>query len=91
MPTPVSQSLQSTQEMQEAYKQGSVVSTYMDGSLPLYVDGHTNMRRFDRHEQDAASIILLKKGVTLRSMSESSVPRYLPSYTKVVCDLHPLH
>jgi DNA excision repair protein ERCC-4 len=41
MPTPVSQSLQSTQEMQEAYKQGSVVSTYMDGSLPLSMDTRT--------------------------------------------------
>lgn len=41
MPTPVSQSLQSTQEMQQAYKQGSVVSTYMAGSLPLSMDTRT--------------------------------------------------
>jgi DNA excision repair protein ERCC-4 len=41
MPTPVSQSLRSTQEMQQAYEQGSVVSTYMEGSLPLSMDTRT--------------------------------------------------
>jgi DNA excision repair protein ERCC-4 len=41
MPTPVLQSAQATQEIQQATLQGSVVSTYMGGSLPLSVDTRT--------------------------------------------------